>query len=61
MTVAQLIDKLKELPPNDYVATYNDIGWHDKDDPDQINIKKYTWVHGNWPYDKPDFEYWNLE
>lgn len=61
MTVAQLIEKLKELPQDDYVATYNDIGWDSKDDPNQININKYVWVHNNYPYDKPDFEYWNLE
>ena len=61
MTVAQLIEKLKELPPNDYVTAYNDINWADKDDPNQINIIKYVWTHNNYPYDKPDFEYWNLE
>ena len=61
MTVQQLINKLKELPPDDYVATYNDINQADKDDPNQININKYVWTHNNYPYDKPDFEYWNLE
>ena len=61
MTVAQLIKKLQELPPDDYIATYNDIGWRSKDDPDDIKINKYIWTHNNWPYDKPDFEYWNLE
>ena len=34
ITVQQLIDKLKELPPNAYVATYNDIDWYNKDDPE---------------------------
>lgn len=61
MTVAQLIEKLKTLPPDDYIATYNDIDWADKDDPNQININKYVWTHTNYPYNKPDFEYWNLE
>ena len=61
MTVQQLIEKLKELPPNAYIATYNDIDWWDKDDPEQIKIKKCIWVHSNYPYNKPDFEYYNLE
>ena len=61
MTVQQLIEKLKELPPNAYIATYNDISDYSKDDPNQIIIKKCTWVNSNYPYNKPDFEYYNLE
>lgn len=61
MTIQQLIEKLKELPPDDYVATYDDIDWATKDDPNQIVLKKHIYIHSNYPYDKPDFEYWNLE
>ena len=56
MKVCELIEKLKELPQDAYIATYNDISWGDKDDPNQIQIKKHTWVHSNYPYDKPDFD-----
>ena len=61
MTVQQLIEKLKQLPQDSYIAILNDIGWRSKDNPDNIKIKKYTWTHDNYPYDKPDFEYYNLE
>lgn len=61
MKVCELIEKLKELPQDAYIATYNDISWGSKDDPNQIQIKKHTWVHSNYPYDKPDFDYYNLE
>lgn len=61
MKVCELIEKLKELPQDAYIATYNDISWGNKDDPNQIQIKKHTWVHSNHPYDKPDFDYYNLE
>ena len=61
MTVKQLIEKLQELPPDDYIASYDDITWTSKDNPGDIKIVKHTWIHSNYPYDKPDFEYWNLE
>ena len=61
MTVKQLIEKLQELPPDAYIASYDDINWLSKDDPNDIKIVKHTWIHANYPYDKPDFDYYNLE
>jgi len=29
--------------------------------PHHIELKQCTWIDGNWPYNKPDFEYLNLE
>ena len=43
------------------VAIYNDINWGNKDIPDVIQVQKRRWTHGNYPYDKPDFLYINLE
>lgn len=61
MTIKQLIEKLKQFPEDAVVATFDDINWAAKDDPDWIKITERTWVHNNYPYDKPDFKYINLE
>lgn len=53
-TVADLIKKLQELPQDMPIATYNDPF-------DEIVIKQCTWVHGNYPYDRPDLDYISLE
>ena len=60
MTVKQLIDALSEFPQEMPVATFGDVDWTTKDDPRWIEVKIKTWVHGNWPYDKPDFEFVDL-
>ena len=61
MTVQQLIDELQKYPKDMPVAIYNDINWGNKDIPDVIQVQKRRWTHGNYPYDKPDFLYINLE
>ena len=61
MTVKQLIEKLKEFPENMPGATLNDINPEDRDDPEWIKVSIATWVHSNYPYNKPDFDYVNLE
>ena len=61
MTVKQLIDELKQFPENMPVATICDIDWNTKDDPHWIKVQKQMWEHNNYPYDKEDFEYVNLE
>ena len=60
MTVKQLREKLSEFPDDLPVATFNDINWTAKDDPNWIEVKRCTWEETNYPYDKPDFEYVNL-
>ena len=60
MTVYQLIERLKEFPEDMPVTILNDINWVEKDDPNALQVDICTWVHGNYPYDKPDFEYVNI-
>ena len=60
MTVERLIKKLSEFPNNMPVATFNDISWKSKDDPEWIQVTKCTWEHTNYPYDQPNFDYVNL-
>ena len=60
MTVAQLINKLQQFDPDLPVTIMDDIGWGSKNNPDDIKVSIHTWVHSNYPYDKPDFDYVNL-
>ena len=61
MRVKELINKLQEFPQDMPVATFHDINPSDIDNPDFIEVKIYTWEHSNFPYDKPSFDYVNLE
>ena len=61
MTVKQLIEELQKYPQDMPVATMYDINPEDIKDPYWIKLKICTWAHGNYPYNKPDFEYLNLE
>ena len=60
MTVAQLINRLQQFNPELPVAVGYDINYVTKDCPDYIEVVLCTWVHSNYPYDKPDFDYVNL-
>ena len=55
------MDKLKEFPEDLPIATWGDINWKSKDDPNFIKVTKETWTHQNYPYDKDNFDYINLE
>lgn len=61
MLVKELIEELQKWPPDMPIATLNDINPEDIPDPHWIKVSKCTWVHGNWPCNKPDFDYINLE
>ncbi len=61
MTVKQLIDKLLKFQQDMPVTTFNDINPENIDDPDWINVSIRTWEHENYPYNKPSFDYVNLE
>lgn len=61
MTVKQLIEELQKWPQDMPVTTLSDINWVARDDPHWIKVSKRTWTHENWPYDKPDFDYVDLE
>ena len=54
MTVKELIEKLKEFPEDMPVGINFDPF-------DKIEISVKTWVHNNYPYDKPDVAYVCIE
>jgi len=61
MTVAQLIEKLQKFPQDMPIAVNDNISWATKENPHYIFIERCTWIDSNWPYNKPDFDYINLE
>lgn len=61
MTVQQLIEELQKWPQDMPIAVYDDINWISKNIPDVIQVQNRVWVDNNYPYDKPDFLYINLE
>lgn len=61
MTVQQLINELQKYPKDMPITIYDDINWENKDISDIIQVQKRVWTNSNYPYDKPDFLYINLE
>ena len=61
MTVEQLINELKKYPKDMPIAIMYDINPNDIKDPNSIKVSKHTWADSNYPYNKPDFDYINLE
>ncbi len=59
MTVSELIEELKKYPQDMPVACYGDIYYPPEEY--KIEISQKTWVDSNYPWDRPDFEYINLE
>ena len=48
--------------PNDMpVAVYGDIYFPPEHPSNRITVEKRTWVDSNYPWNRPDFEYINLE
>lgn len=54
MIVKELIEKLKEFPEEMPVGV---IG----DPISEPIVSIQTWIHNNYPYDKPDIEFVNIE
>ena len=54
MTVKDLIEKLKQFPPDMPVATGYDVF-------EEVYVSIKTWTHTNYPYDKPDFHFVSIE
>lgn len=59
MTIEELIKELKKWPQNMPVACYGEIDYPPENY--KVDISKRTWIHTNYPWNKPEFEYINLE
>ena len=60
MTVKELIDELSKYPQDMPVAVDGDI-YYPPEEYRKIEVSQRTWVDSNYPWDRPDFEYINLE
>jgi hypothetical protein len=61
MTVGQLIEKLKEYPLDMPVAVCGDIYSPPEYEGNKITVSQRTWYDTNYPWNRPEFEYVNLE
>lgn len=61
MTVGELMEELKKYPEEMPVAVDGCIYYPPEWGENKIEISKRTWVDSNYPWNRPDFEYINLE
>ena len=61
MTVRELIDELKKCPQDMPVAVDMNIMWTPEADYNKLEISQRTWVDTNYPWNRPDFDYINIE
>lgn len=61
MTVGELIEELKKWPEDMPVGMCGDMYYPPDHEGNKINVSKRTWCDSNYPWDKPDFDYINLE
>lgn len=61
MTVGELIEELKKCPQDMPVAVYRNIMWPPEADYNKLEVSQRTWVDSNYPWNRPDFEYVNIE
>ena len=61
MTVGELIEKLKQFPLDMPVACDGNIYYPPDNGYYAIEVSQWTLVDNNYPYNRPDFEYINIE
>lgn len=61
MIVRELIEELKKYPQDMPVAVGTNIMYPPESDYNKIKVSLRVWVDSNYPWNKPDFEYINIE
>ena len=61
MTVRELIEELEKYPQDMPVAVGMNIMYPPEADCNRLEVSQKTWVDSNYPWNKPDFEYVNIE
>ena len=61
MTVGELIEELKKYPQDMPVAVDGNIYWPLDYEGNKVEVSQRTWVDNNYPWNRPDFEYINIE
>lgn len=61
MTIGELIKELKKYPQDMPVACCGDIYYPPEAENNRVYVSERLWVDNNYPWDRPDFKYINLE
>lgn len=61
MTVGELIEELRKWPEDMPVGVWGDLQYPPEHPSNRLKVEKRTWVHTNYPYNLPDFDYVNIE
>ena len=61
MVVRELIEELEKYPQDMPVAVGTNIMYPPEADYNRLEVSQKTWVDSNYPWNKPDFEYINIE
>lgn len=61
MTVKELIEELEKYPQDMPVTVDMAIMWPPEADCNKLEVSQRTWMDSNYPWDRPDFEYINIE
>ena len=61
MTVRELIEELEKCPQDMPVTVDMNIMWPPEADCNKLEVSRRTWVDSNYPWNRPDFEYINIE
>lgn len=61
MTVRELIEELKKYPQDMPVTVDMSIMWPPEAVNNKLEVSQRTWVDSNYPWNRPDFEYINIE
>ena len=61
MTVKELIEELEKYQQDMPVAVDMSIMWPPESDNNKLKVSQRTWVDSNYPWNRPEFEYINIE
>lgn len=61
MIVRELIEELEKYPQDMPVAVGMNIMYPPEADYNRLEVSQKTWADSNYPWNKPDFEYINIE
>lgn len=61
MTVGELIKELEKYPEDMPVTVDMNIMYPPEAGYNKLEVSQRTWVDSNYPWNRPDFEYINIE
>lgn len=61
MKVSELIEELKKYPLDMPVSVDSSIMYPPEADYNKLEVSQRTWYDSNYPWNRPEFEYINIE